>query len=104
MEFSVRGELMHVSEQIGPGGQTSYRFSWLNGPAHGSYGFTISLGAGQDPVPAGGMPPITREQLASEAHGFITAFYAPGGIGEQDFPDHVPPQGPRNKEMNKGES
>lgn len=91
MEFSVKGEVFRVSERVGPGGQTSYDFAWLNGPADGTYGFTVGrLSSGSDSPSADADPGMTREQLISEAQGFITAFYGPGGIGEQDFPDHVP--------------
>ncbi|GAA1213899.1 hypothetical protein GCM10009655_11480 [Rhodoglobus aureus] len=34
-------------------------------------------------------PRMSRERLITEARSFIEAFYTPGGIGEEDFPDHV---------------
>ena len=99
IELAIEGEIFRISEQIGPDGQTSYHFSWLNGPADGSYGFTVGrFGVGSDSTSAEGMPQMTHEQLISEVQGFITAFYESGGIGEQDFPDHTPAQ-PRDNNV-----
>jgi hypothetical protein len=35
---------------------------------------------------------MTQEELLAEARGFVAGFYEPGGIGEEDFPDHTPAQ------------
>ena len=92
VEVTIKGEIFRISEHIRPDGQTSYHFSWLNGPADGSYGFTVGqFGMGSESA-AGTTPLMTPEQLISEAQGFITEFYKPGGIGEQDFPGHSPAQ------------
>ncbi|MDN3482867.1 hypothetical protein QMA10_13140 [Arthrobacter sp. APC 3897] len=93
IELAIKGEIFRISEQTGPDGQTSYHFSWLNGPADGSYGFTVGrVGVGSDSTSAERMPQMTHEQLITEVQGFITAFYEAGGVGEQDFPDHTPAQ------------
>ncbi|UWX97378.1 hypothetical protein N2K95_01395 [Arthrobacter zhaoxinii] len=97
IELVFNGEIFRISEDIGPDGKISYHFSWLNGPADGSYGFTVSrFGVGSGSTPAEPTPQMTNEQLISEVQGFITAFYESGGIGEQDFPHRTPAQ-PRNK-------
>lgn len=105
MELSIKGEIFHISEQLGPAGQTEYHFDWLNGPADGSYGFSVSrFAAGSESASAQAMPPpMTHQQLIAEAEGFIAAFYAPGGIGEQDFQDHAPAQ-PRGKTVSRRET
>lgn len=93
LEFAVDNELFRVIERRQPNGMLSYDFAWLNGPNDGTYGFTVGLAvagtgaAGSDPFAR-----MSREQLVEEARGFVEAFYQPGGIGEQDFPGHVPPQ------------
>lgn len=81
--FDVRidGELFRVSERIQPGGQMSYDFAWLNGPAEGTYGFTVGC------APLGAR--MTREELETAGSNFVESFYQPGGIGEEDFPEHV---------------
>jgi hypothetical protein len=91
LEFFVHGELFRVSERWQPSGMVSYDFAWLNGPNGGTYGFTVGLAA-TGPAPDAR---LTREQLVDEARGFIEGFYAPGGIGQEDFPDHTPAH-PRN--------
>lgn len=79
-EVVVQGELFRVSERTQPGGGMSYDFAWLNGPAGGTYGFTVALPSGQ----------ITAAELTAQARQFVDAFYGPGGIGETDFPDRIP--------------
>lgn len=58
----------------------SYDFSWLNGPAGGTYGFTVAPSSGQ----------IAAKELVTQARRFVEAFYGPGGMGETDFPNHLP--------------
>lgn len=95
-EISVAGELFRVNERTQPNGQMSYDFGWLNGPADGTYGFTLAfVVARHGEYDAGERPPShvvpdVRLQLTEAAREFIEGFYAPGGIGEEDFPDHVP--------------
>ncbi len=81
--FDVRidGELFRVSERVQPGGHMSYDFAWLNGPAEGTYGFTVGCAARG--------AHMTRDELESAASSFVESFYGPGGIGEEDFPEHV---------------
>ncbi|QYG11889.1 hypothetical protein KY497_00645 [Microbacterium sp. PAMC22086] len=76
----VQGELFRVSERTQPDGGMSYDFAWLNGPAGGTYGFTLAPSSGQ----------IAATELVAQASQFVAAFYGPGGIGETDFPDHIP--------------
>jgi hypothetical protein len=84
VEITVDHEIFRVTERGQPDGRLSYDFDWLNGPAEGSYGFTASLADIDADDPTG--------QLADEARRFVAAFYAPGGIGETDFPRHVAAQ------------
>ena len=94
-EISVVGERFRVSERVQPSGQMSYDFSWLNGPADGTYGFTttfFSVRTGERAVghdPSSGSDAELRAGLTESARGFVESFYATGGIGESDFPDHV---------------
>lgn len=93
IELSVDDELFRVSKRRQPNGMMSYDFAWLNGPNDGTYGFTVGLvAAGTDAAGFDAVARMSREQLGEEARGFMEAFYQPGGIGEQDFPAHVPPQ------------
>lgn len=86
MELSIKGEIFHISEQLGPAGQTEYHFDWLNGPAEGSFGFSVSrFAAGSESASAQAMPPMTHQQLIAEAEGFIAAFYASGGIADSIY-------------------
>lgn len=86
-ELSIDGELFRVSESNRPPGRLSYHFAWLNGPDEGTYGFTLGL---SQPIP------MSQKELTAEAREFVESFYEPGGIGEEDFPDHrpAPHQGP----------
>lgn len=89
LEFSIDGEMFRVSERRQSSGMMSYDFAWLNGPDGGAYGFTVGLQSAPGSEPNARM---TREDLMNEARGFIEGFYEPGGIGEEDFPDHTPPR------------
>lgn len=94
-EIAVDGELFRASERVQPSGQMSYDFRWLNGPADGTYGFTVAFVVAQHgETDSGARPtpyavPDLRSQLIETARGFVDSFYAPDGIGEADFPDHV---------------
>ncbi|MGJ9374318.1 hypothetical protein [Nesterenkonia sp. CF4.4] len=83
LEFTVDGEIFRVSERFQDDGRMSYDFAWLNGPADGTYGFTV----GCSPLGAR----MTRGELMEAGRGFAASFYEPGGIGEEDFPEHVAP-------------
>ncbi|WP_010205537.1 hypothetical protein [Salinibacterium sp. PAMC 21357] len=92
-EFSVFGEQFRVREESHPDRASSYNFAWLNGPAEGTYGFSVGVFAADAASPGNGLHPrMTRDQLMAEARNFIEGFYAPGGIGEEDFPEHVAAQ------------
>lgn len=80
-ELSILGERFRVSERVQPSGDMSYDFAWLNGPAEGTYGFTVGR------APRGAH--MEREELETAARNFVESFYEPGGIGEEDFPEHV---------------
>nr|WP_208388096.1 hypothetical protein [Microbacterium halimionae] len=87
--------MFRISERTQPDGAMSYDFVWLNGPAEGTYGFTIgqSFGwtaAGEKDAETRPAPRITVEELVAAAHRFVVSFYEPGGIGETDFPNHTP--------------
>jgi hypothetical protein len=79
-EVIVQGEQFRVCERTQPEGGMSYDFAWLNGPAGGTYGFALAPSSGQ----------IAATELVAQARQFVAAFYGPGGIGETDFPNHIP--------------
>lgn len=81
LEFTVDGELFRVRERVQADGRMSYHFGWLNGPADGTYGFTV----GCSPLGAR----MTRDELVEAGRGFASSFYEPEGIGEEDFPEHL---------------
>ena len=78
LKVSVGAEVFLVRIRLQPDATVSYDFTWLNGPADGTYGFTMGRGT-----------TVSRDDLAAEARLFVDAFYAPGGIGETDFPGHA---------------
>ncbi|WP_394253100.1 hypothetical protein [Arthrobacter pityocampae] len=89
-KVTVDHEVFRVSERRQPGGALSYDFVWLNGPADGTYAFTVqrtALGAGG--VTSDVSARMTREELTAEVRGFVEDVYEPGGIGEA-WPDHIP--------------
>ena len=73
----VHGELWRIAERQPAGATPTYDLDWLDGPAGGTYGFTVG-GALRTP-----------EQLIAEVAAFVDAFSEPGGIGE-DFDGFVP--------------
>ncbi|SEE31837.1 hypothetical protein SAMN04489740_1117 [Arthrobacter alpinus] len=90
-EISVDDELFRISERYQPDGRLSCDYSWLNGPAVGTYGFTIGRSGGEAaPNDSDGASRMSREALVEEARSFLDSFYAAGGVGEEDFPDHIP--------------
>lgn len=95
-ELSIDRELFRVSERVQANGLTCYDFAWINGPADGAYGFSVGfLVARHEDNAEGGITtsdqmPDLRTQLTEAAREFVEGFYAPGGIGEEDFPDHLP--------------
>lgn len=96
VEFSVDGERFRVSERRGPRGSLSYDFAWINGPAQGGYGFTVGRSVADEASAAVvSSARMTEEQLVGEARMFVAAFYADGGIGPADFPDHARADGTR---------
>lgn len=98
----VRDERFRISERTQPDGAMSYDFAWLNGPTEGTYGFTVGRSFGwtaaeemiAEAHPAGR---ASAEELVAQAHQFLEAFYGPGGIGETDFPEHVPANSERDE-------
>ncbi|MDN5742355.1 MAG: hypothetical protein L0J68_02670 [Micrococcaceae bacterium] len=85
-EVAIDHELFRISERYQPSGSLSYDFAWLNGPAEGTYGFTVGI-TGTD---SNDVSRMSSEELVEEARLFVEAFYGAGGIGAEDFPDHVP--------------
>ncbi|MDN5822802.1 MAG: hypothetical protein L0H47_00570, partial [Micrococcaceae bacterium] len=85
-EASIEHELFRISERYPPSGYLSYDFAWLNGPAEGTYGFTVA----KTGSPSNDDLQISAEELIEEARLFVEGFYGAGGLGEEDFPDHVP--------------
>lgn len=89
-DVTVENEVLRVRERRQPGGGLSYDFLWVNGPAGGTYGFTIGRSttgtAGDTSDDAARM---TREELVAQVQGFVEHVYEPGGLGET-WPDHVP--------------
>lgn len=86
IELTIDQEVFRVSERRQASGAMSYDFVWLNGPDHGNYGFTVgSIAPGAEVEPE-----MSHDQLVQEARAFVQGFYELGGIGEVDFPDHMP--------------
>lgn len=85
-EVSIDHELFRISERYQPSGSLSYDFAWLNGPAEGTYGFTVA----KTGDPSNERSRMSAEEIIEEARLFVEAFYGAGGIGAEDFPDHVP--------------
>ena len=85
-EFNVGYERFQVSDRRGHGGRISYDFSWLNGPAEGTYGFIVGMSAAPRLIDTAHM---SEQRLVEVARNFIETFYGVGGIGEEDFPDHT---------------
>ncbi|NJC24268.1 hypothetical protein BJ994_003344 [Arthrobacter pigmenti] len=83
-EVTIEQEVFCISERRQPTGNMSYDFLWLNGPVEG-YGYTVALSHPDSRM--------SREELVDEVRGFLQGFYEPGGIGEEDFPDHGPTAG-----------
>ncbi|WP_298254131.1 hypothetical protein [uncultured Arthrobacter sp.] len=89
-EVTVDDEVFRIDERKGPGGALSYDFSWVSGPADGTYGFSV----GRLCHESGGMTSekesrMTRDELVDEVRAFVGHVYDPGGIGEA-WPDHIP--------------
>lgn len=90
-EITLDHELFRISQRYQPDGRLSYDFAWLNGPADGSYGFTTARSGGEEvPADPGSASRMSWEELVEQARSFLESFYAAGGIGEEDFPAHVP--------------
>ena len=90
-ETSSDHETFRISQRYRPEGRLSYNFSWLNGLARGTDGFTVGRSGGEasSTAPESALS-MYREELVESARSFLDSFYAAGGIGEEDFPDHVP--------------
>ncbi|PCC27034.1 hypothetical protein CIK75_00030 [Glutamicibacter sp. BW78] len=86
LEVSIDHEMFRISERYQPSGSLSYDFAWLNGPGKGTYGFTI----GRTGTRSIDVSRMSSGELVEEARLFVEAFYGVGGIGAEDFPDHVP--------------
>lgn len=92
-EVFVDGELFRISERCEPSATISYDFTWLNGPAKGTYGFSLGISANHSvETESCNAPGLSREQLIAQVQSFLNSFYEDGGIGQEDFPDHVPAQ------------
>ncbi len=90
-EVSVDGELFRISERRGPSTPITYDFTWLNGPANGTYGFSIgAIAIHSEETGSCKASKLSREQLIVQVRGFVDSFYEDGGIGQEDFPDHAP--------------
>jgi hypothetical protein len=89
-DVTVEHEVFRISERRQPNGALSYDFLWINGPADGTYGFTVrrsTLGTGG--IISNDAARMTREELVVEVKGFVEHVYEPRGIGE-NWPKHVP--------------
>ncbi|MGL3149557.1 hypothetical protein ACSS7Z_04280 [Microbacterium sp. A82] len=90
-EVVVDGELFRISKRRESSATVSYDFSWLNGPANGTYGFSVGLAANRSvETEACNASELPRERLIAAVQGFVDSFYEDSGIGQEDFPDHVP--------------
>ncbi|HXH34171.1 MAG TPA: hypothetical protein VNJ54_07130 [Plantibacter sp.] len=84
--IEVDGEQFRVETRTDSDRRLSIDFTWLNGPAGGTYGFTVASGTREA---AGTEETLTRAQIEHTAAGFVLAFFADGGIGASDFPEFV---------------
>lgn len=92
-EVVVDGELFRISERRQPGGALSYDFAWINGPMDGTYVFTVGrVAVGSGGITSDAEANLAEDELRAEVRGFVDAVYEPGGIAEEDFPDHIPAQ------------
>lgn len=91
-EAVVDGELFRISARREPEESSiSYDFDWLNGPANGTYGFSLGMSVNHSPATdIRDASELSRAQLIAQVQGFLDSFYDDGGIGQEDFPDHVP--------------
>lgn len=90
IELTIDQEIFRISERRRASGAVSCDFAWLNGPNDGTYGAgSVAPGAAVEPK-------MSHDQLAQEARAFIQGFYEPEGVGEVDFPDHMPAKGRNN--------
>ncbi|MFJ6001845.1 hypothetical protein [Arthrobacter sp. NPDC092385] len=89
-DVTVEHEVFRISERRQPNGALSYDFLWINGPADGTYGFTVgrSRPCTKRIIPDDAAN-MTQEELVAEVRGFVEHVYEPGGIGET-WPEHVP--------------
>ncbi|MHA7294976.1 hypothetical protein [Arthrobacter sp. HLT1-21] len=89
-EVVVDGELFRISERSQPGGALSYDFSLINGPMDGTYVFTVGrVSVGSGGITSDADANLTEDELRAEVRGFVESVYEPGGIAEEDFPDHI---------------
>lgn len=90
-QISVDGEWFRVSERGDSRSAITYDFTWLNGPADGTYGFSVeAIAIRDDDTDSPNRTTLSREQLTAQVQGFVDSFYEEGGIGQTDFPEHVP--------------
>lgn len=76
-----------MDARAGGDGGPAVDFTWLTGPAEGTYGFTIGPARlARDPDDEGG---LTRAQVEQTATDFVRVFFAEGGIGPSEFADFV---------------
>jgi hypothetical protein len=82
--IEVEGERFEVRTRTRRG-HRAYDFTWLNGPADSSYGFTLGM-TSTGPASPG---ELSRTEIEDEARLFVRAFFSPDGIGPSDFPEFV---------------
>lgn len=59
----------------------------------GTYVFTVGrVAIGSVGITSEAEANMTEDELRAEVRGFVDAVYEPGGIAEEDFPDHIPAQ------------
>lgn len=100
-DVSIDGGVFRISERRQPGGALSYDVAWIDGPADGTYGFTVGRFVGRSApasVTGAAASPheptleMTREELLTEVRAFVRHVDEPEGIGE-DVSDRTPRPG-----------
>jgi hypothetical protein len=89
-DLTVEHEIFRISERRQPNGALSHDLLWINGPADGTYGFTVGRSTpGPGGIISDDAARMTGEELVVKARGFVEHVCEPGGVGET-WPEHVP--------------
>lgn len=89
-DVTIDHEVFRISERRQPNGALSYDVLWINGPADGTYGFTVGRSTpASEKIISDDEARMTPQELTTEVRGFVEHVYESGGLGET-WPEHVP--------------